>query len=102
MMNNWIGTIVGPPSTTHENRIYSIHIQCGANYPDQPPIVRFISKINMTCVNQSNGVVEPSRFFVLGTWKNSNTMENILVGLRKEMASSANKKLSQSGENETF
>lgn len=48
-----------PPflQTVHENRIYSLKITCDKDYPNKPPHVKFTSKVNMTCVNQQNGVV---------------------------------------------
>ncbi len=30
---------------------------CDKDYPDRPPSVKFHSRINMTCVNQENGMV---------------------------------------------
>lgn len=32
-------------------------MECGNNYPDEPPNVRFISKIKMTGVSESSGIV---------------------------------------------
>ena len=79
MMSNWNGTILGPPhvrttglklltsgkladdpwrqQSAHENRIYSLNIHCGDSYPDIPPTVQFISKINLPCVDQRTGKV---------------------------------------------
>ncbi|KAF3929216.1 hypothetical protein AA313_de0204105 [Arthrobotrys entomopaga] len=57
MMSNWTGTILGPPHSAHENRIYSVRIHCGEQYPEQPPVVTFISRVNLPCVDQTNGAV---------------------------------------------
>ncbi|OJD25720.1 hypothetical protein ACJ73_02910 [Blastomyces percursus] len=54
-MTNWNGTILGPPHSVHENRIYSVNINCGENYPDAPPTINFVSKVNLPCVDPRNG-----------------------------------------------
>ncbi len=48
------------PSTqsAHENRIYSVNIHCGDSYPDSPPTIQFVSKVNLPCVDQRNGKVQ--------------------------------------------
>ncbi|MBA0792920.1 hypothetical protein Gohar_017374, partial [Gossypium harknessii] len=56
-MQSWTGTIIGPPNTVHEGCIYQLKLFCGKDYPDNPPSVRFQTRINMTCVNQETGVV---------------------------------------------
>ncbi|WMV22986.1 hypothetical protein MTR67_016371, partial [Solanum verrucosum] len=94
-MQSWTGTIIGPPNTVHEGRIYQLKLFCGKEYPDQPPGVRFQSRINMSCVNYETGVVEPSHFPMLADWKRENTMEDILMQLKKEMTSPQNRKLAQ-------
>ncbi|RHY04129.1 hypothetical protein DYB28_004130 [Aphanomyces astaci] len=58
-LTSWIGTILGPAGTSHDGRIYSLKIHCGENYPNAPPEVLFTSRINMSCVDQSNGRVNP-------------------------------------------
>ncbi|MBA0815293.1 hypothetical protein Gohar_021054, partial [Gossypium harknessii] len=65
------------------------------DYPDNPPSVRFQTRINMTCVNPETKVVEPSLFPMLGNWRREHTMEDILTQLKKEMMSPQNRKLTQ-------
>lgn len=101
-MTNWNGTILGPPHSNHENRIYSLSIECGENYPDEPPRIKFISKINLPCVDSKTGEVTSNSFSTLRGWKRAYTMETLLLDLRKEMATPANKKLPQPKEGTTF
>ncbi|GFZ15825.1 MMS ZWEI homologue 1 [Actinidia rufa] len=94
-MQSWTGTIIGPPNTVHEGRIYQLKLFCGKEYPDEPPTVRFQTRVNMTCINQESGLVEPSRFPMLADWQREYTMEYILLQLKKEMMSPQNRKLAQ-------
>ena len=95
LMRHWTGTIIGPSNTAHDGRIYTLKIFCDMAYPDKPPRVRFQSRVNIACVNSSDGTVEPGRFHVLANWKRDFTMETILSELRREMAASHNRKLAQ-------
>ncbi|KAI8906566.1 ubiquitin-conjugating enzyme/RWD-like protein [Powellomyces hirtus] len=100
MMSNWNGTIIGPGHTVHENRIYSLKITCGPDYPDRPPTVSFLSKVNLPAVNQKTGKVE--RLSCLDSWKRQYTIETVLAELRREMANPSNKKLAQPAEGTFF
>jgi len=102
MMNNWNGTIIGPGHTVHENRIYSLRIVCPQTYPDSPPEIHFLSRVNLPFVNQTTGKVDPTRLPVLSTWTRSASLETVLVDIRREMASPVNKKLPQPAEGSTF
>ncbi|KAF8423204.1 ubiquitin-conjugating enzyme/RWD-like protein [Terfezia claveryi] len=101
MMSNWNATILGPPHSVHENRIYSLKFHCGDSYPDQPPTVSFISRINLPCVNQY-GNVDISKLQRVAQWNRDFTMEKILVALREFMAHPSNKKLPQPAEGTTY
>ena len=97
---DWNGTIIGPPNTKFDNRIYFLSIKCGPHYPSQPPEVHFQSKINLPCVNQANGKVEPSKFHVFAGWKGDYDMEKTLVGLKNEMI--ANKNVNQPADGDMY
>eukprot|EP00244_Chara_vulgaris_P009199 TRINITY_DN3853_c0_g3_i1.p1 TRINITY_DN3853_c0_g3~~TRINITY_DN3853_c0_g3_i1.p1 ORF type:complete len:145 (-),score=26.23 TRINITY_DN3853_c0_g3_i1:256-690(-) len=101
-MRSWTGTIIGPSNTVHDGRIYTVKLYCDKDYPDKPPAVRFESRINMACVNQESGVVEPRSFPMLASWRRDFTMENILTELRREMQTGQNRKLPQPPEGSTF
>ncbi|KAA8576846.1 hypothetical protein MFRU_014g00680 [Monilinia fructicola] len=100
-MSNWNGTILGPPHGVHENRIYSLTMHCGENYPDVPPTIKFTNRINLPAV-QDDGKVDPSKIACLANWQRHYTMETVLTELRKYMAHPANKKLPQPQEGSTY
>jgi len=102
LMNNWVATILGPHNSVHENRLYTLKLVCDKDYPNKPPTVRFKSRINMTCVNQSSGAVDTKAFPVLGNWRREYTMQHVLVELRREMGAPHNRKLSQPPEGSEF
>lgn len=45
------------PQSVHENRIYSLQITCDSSYPDRPPKITFLTRINLPCVDQNTGKV---------------------------------------------
>mmetsp|Transcript_45648 Transcript_45648/g.145376 ORF Transcript_45648/g.145376 Transcript_45648/m.145376 type:complete len:165 (-) Transcript_45648:346-840(-) len=59
LMCSWTGTIIGPPNTVHDSRIYCLKLHCDESYPDKPPQIKFTSRVNMGCVNQQTGAVRP-------------------------------------------
>jgi len=102
MMSDWNGTIIGPGHTVHENRIYSLKIYCGESYPDLPPIVQFISRVNLPFVSQVDGKVDQSKLPVLANWSRNSSIETVLVEIRREMATPHNRKLPQPPEGSLF
>ena len=41
---------------TCEGRIFNLKVNCGASYPDHPPTVRFVTKVNLPVVSPSGTV----------------------------------------------
>ena len=94
---NWNGSILVP-----NERLYELKMVCGEDYPNKPPKVRFVTKINMSCVNQSNGEVDSNKVSLLKNWKKEYTLEDVLKALRKDMETSAFRSLKQPAEGATF
>jgi len=101
-MTSWNGTIIGPGHTVHENRIYSLDIICGPDYPTTPPEIAFVTRINLPFVDPANGKVNGSQIPILARWTYNYTLEHVLLEIRKEMASVANRKLPQPPEGSTY
>lgn len=87
--------------TIFDGRIFELRITAGENYPNVPPKVRFVNKINLTCVDQSNGNVGgdlPS----LQQWNRNMSIEQVLVDIRKAMNNPNNKRSPQPPEGANY
>ncbi len=101
MLRYWNGTIIGPPGSSFENRIISLDIFCDESYPKVPPVIKFISKVNLPFVTPT-GSIDRAGFGPFKQWSPKFTMEHCLIELRKEMASPANKRLPQPAEGSCY
>jgi len=99
LLTHWEGTIIGHSNTSYEGCIYSLMIECGPDYPEKPPNVRFINRIRMDCV-KDNGQIDllKSPF----NWKSNGSIEQILVTLYKRMTKDENRRTSQPDDGATY
>ena len=94
-LSTWTGTIIGPPGSIFENRIYSLQLQCSMKYPEEAPKVRFETAVNLPFVNSVSGEVLQGQIRCLRDWKRTGSIESILRDIRHEMSLPANRKLAQ-------
>ena len=88
--------------TQHDSRFYELKITIPESYPATPPKVRFVSKINMNCVDPNNGEIIYSKVPATKNWNRNMGMEQVLISLRAEMASGENRRTKQPPEGSTF
>lgn len=89
---NWSGTIIGPQNTNLGDRIYTIKVFAGPNYPEAPPDISFVEpKIAMAEVNQSNGKVDLNAIqqHVGQRWNRTHTILDALSWVRHQMSAAA-------------
>lgn len=82
--------------------MYSLKIECNERYPDEPPTLRFLTKVNINCINQNNGVVDHRSVPMLARWSREYTIKTMLQEIRRIMTMKENLKLAQPPEGSCF
>jgi ubiquitin-protein ligase len=87
--------------THYADRFYELRIHCTDKYPAEPPQVRFISKINMDCVDKQGRVI-PSKLPAMRNWNRNMGIEQVLQSIRSEMCSDRNRRTRQPADGLTY
>ena len=87
--------------TPFDGQLYELRVTCGPNYPNQAPVVRFVTRINLSCVDQRTGMVT-SDLPAISNWHRNMTIEDVLLGIKSTMTSPQNRRLPQPAEGTMF
>mmetsp|Transcript_103229 Transcript_103229/g.126160 ORF Transcript_103229/g.126160 Transcript_103229/m.126160 type:complete len:155 (+) Transcript_103229:50-514(+) len=80
---HWNASIIPHQGGHIGERIYNLKITAGPGYPDDPPLVRFVQKVAMPCVN-AKGQVEYSKLKNY-KWTEESSIFEVLLAVRKMM-----------------
>ena len=81
----WNGSIL-----LDDGRFYELQLECDENYPQKPPKVKFITKVNMPFVDQY-GVIKSGSLNILRNWNRDCTLESYLTSIREELKANLSK-----------
>jgi len=91
LLTEWNGTIFGPPGTPFQDKIISLQITAGPNYPDDAPIIKFVTKVNLPFVNPAGQVDIPK----ILRWERKYDISRCLAEIKNKMCSGECRKLPQ-------
>lgn len=99
-LERWNCSILGPPNTNFEGRFYQLHLVAPSDYPFELPVVRFVTRIAMDCVDEQ-GRVDWSKTGL--RWEPERaSIQGALMVLRGCMNSSRNKRMNQPPEGASY
>jgi len=82
---HWNATIIGHQGGHIGDRIYTLKIKAGGGYPDDPPQLKFVQKVDMPCVD-SKGYVDFTKMNVSHFhWNRECSLFEALLAIRQEM-----------------
>jgi len=82
-MKHWNASIIPHQGKNIGDRLYSLHVVAGPDYPSVPPLIKFVEKVDMPCVNRE-GVVQIGKIPHF-QWSEHSTIFEALVYLRRAM-----------------
>mmetsp|Transcript_4666 Transcript_4666/g.5832 ORF Transcript_4666/g.5832 Transcript_4666/m.5832 type:complete len:152 (+) Transcript_4666:106-561(+) len=80
---HWNATIIPHQGGHIGDRIYTLNIVAGPSYPNDPPLVKFVQKVALPCVN-SKGQVDYTKLNNFH-WNQDRCIFEILVAIRQMM-----------------
>ena len=95
--SHWNGSIL-----LDDGRFYELQLECDEDYPNKPPKVKFVSKVNMPFVDQHNGLVKNGSLNILRNWnrdwdnymsKNNKSVDEFVKLLSKKFKVIINEKI---------
>mmetsp|Transcript_17079 Transcript_17079/g.20107 ORF Transcript_17079/g.20107 Transcript_17079/m.20107 type:complete len:159 (-) Transcript_17079:118-594(-) len=104
-LTEWNASMMGTPGTSFEDHFYELRVFCSPEYPVEPPSIRFITRVNMGCVNQGNGVVDLNNVRsgdLRNGWNRDLNIEAALKAIRSEMQTPGNKRLPQPPDGQSY
>ena len=82
---HWNGSIL-----LDDGRFFELQLECDQDYPQKPPKVKFVTKVNLPCVD-SSGRIKPGSLSILSNWNRDCTLESYLKAIREELKNNLKK-----------
>ena len=82
---HWNGSIL-----LDDGRFFELQLECDQDYPQKPPKVKFVTKVNLPFVD-SIGKIKPGSLSILTNWNRDCTLESYLKAIREELKNNLGK-----------
>ena len=82
---HWNGSIL-----LDDGRFFELQLECDQDYPQKPPKVKFVTKVNLPFVD-SSGKIKPGSLSILTNWNRDCTLESYLKTIREELKNNLGK-----------
>ena len=81
---HWNGSLIPVPGGYLGDRIYTLKIEATPNYPQEPPIIKFVQKVAMKCVDD-NGYVQFDKMQTNFKWTEEKCLFEAVLAIRDEI-----------------